>query len=60
MVDVDPSSGMKGNTLRALAEYRRRNGQIIFGIFLKGRTARSESEKRADMWLEEGDFFLCE
>lgn len=60
MVDVDPSSGMKGNTLRALAEYRRQNGQIIFGIFLKGRTARSESEKRADMWLEEGDFFLSE
>lgn len=35
MVDIDPSSGMKGGkTLRALAEYRRQEGRINFGIFL--------------------------
>ena len=35
MVDIDPDSCMKGKTLQALSEYRRNNGQITFGIFLK-------------------------
>lgn len=35
MVDIDPDSGMKGKTLRALSEYRRNRGQITFGIFLQ-------------------------
>ena len=30
---VDPSSGMKGNILRALAQYRREKGKINFGTF---------------------------
>ena len=39
MVDYDPTTGKRGKTLRALATYRRRNGQIVFGIFLKTVTA---------------------
>ena len=35
MVDFDPTTGEKGKTLRALASYRRRNGRIVFGIFLR-------------------------
>lgn len=35
MVDFDPITGEKGKTLRALASYRRRNGRIVFGIFLR-------------------------
>ena len=34
MVDIDPSNGTKGKTLRALSEYRRNQGKINFGIFL--------------------------
>ena len=34
MVDIDPSNGTKGKTLRALSEYRRNKGNINFGIFL--------------------------
>lgn len=51
MVDIDPSSGMKGNTLRALAQYRRDRGRINFGTFFTG------SGDPADdvVWLEEGD-----
>lgn len=51
MVDIDPSSGMKGNTLRALAQYRRTRGQIHFGIFFAGNTDSSEG----NVWLEEGN-----
>ena len=56
MVDVDPETGAKQKTLRALADYRRRNGQITFGVFL-----RSESRKSRDetVWLKEGDRFKC-
>jgi molybdenum cofactor sulfurtransferase len=56
MVDIDPTSGMKGKTLRALAEYRRKNGQINFGIFLRKKTVLA-SESNA--WIEEGDIILC-
>jgi molybdenum cofactor sulfurtransferase len=58
MVDVDPSSGMKGKTLRALADYRRRNnGQITFGIFLRG--VGDEKSGQPGVWLEEGDTMFC-
>lgn len=50
MVDVDPSSGMKGNTLRALAHYRRDRGKINFGTFFTGNPDASEGIA----WLEEG------
>mmetsp|Transcript_11847 Transcript_11847/g.25654 ORF Transcript_11847/g.25654 Transcript_11847/m.25654 type:complete len:1072 (-) Transcript_11847:84-3299(-) len=54
MVDVDPTSGMKGKTLRALAEYRRRGGQIVFGVFL------SVSERGKDGDIEkDGDLGSC-
>jgi molybdenum cofactor sulfurtransferase len=57
MVDVDPTSGMKGKTLRALAEYRRENGQINFGIFLrKSRPVASNTTA----WVEVGDIILCD
>lgn len=57
MVDVDPSSGMKGRTLRALVDYRRNNGQITFGIFLRG--AGHDSQPSSKVWLEEGDLLTC-
>jgi molybdenum cofactor sulfurtransferase len=57
MVDVDPRSGMKGHTLRALADYRRNNGQINFGIFLKG-SAKVNGARYT--WVREGDTFACE
>ena len=56
MVDFDPTSGLKGKTLRALAEYRRSNGQITFGIFLRGIDYKSEKH----IWLHEGEPLLCE
>ena len=49
MVDIDPSSGMKGNTLRALAQYRRDRGRINFGTFFTGNVDASEGTA----WLEE-------
>ena len=50
MVDIDPESGMKGKTLRALAEYRRYRGQITFGIFLK----KIPSEDQ-NVWIQTGN-----
>mmetsp|Transcript_34048 Transcript_34048/g.62622 ORF Transcript_34048/g.62622 Transcript_34048/m.62622 type:complete len:446 (+) Transcript_34048:1924-3261(+) len=50
MVDIDPSSGMKGNTLRALAQYRRDRGQINFGTFFSGKI----DAPVGNVWLEEG------
>lgn len=50
MVDVDPSSGMKGNTLRALAQYRRDRGRINFGTFFTG----IGNAPGGNVWLEEG------
>ena len=47
MVDYDPATGQKGKTLRALASYRRRNGKIVFGIFLRAMdTARHRMNKK--------------
>lgn len=56
MVDVDPLSGMKGKTLRALSEYRRNNGQINFGVFLRGAPQLPIDEA---LWVEEGDTIYC-
>ena len=53
MVDVDPTSGMKGKTLRALADYRRRNGNITFGIFLSGK--QFISAIKGEVSIEEGE-----
>ncbi|KAL7451877.1 hypothetical protein ACHAWC_003645, partial [Mediolabrus comicus] len=50
MVDVDPDSGMKGKTLRALAEYRRERGKILFGTFFTANT----NESSEVFWIEEG------
>jgi len=46
MVDIDPTSGMKNehSALRALAEYRRNKGQIMFGIFLSGHRSKNVEE----------------
>ena len=57
MVDVDPSNGGKGKTLRALAEYRRNNGQITFGIFLRGKQILDEAHET--VWIHEGDLLSC-
>lgn len=54
MVDVDPSSGMKGNTLRALAQYRRDRGRIYFGTFFSGVKPTSDIESD-DICIEVGD-----
>ncbi len=57
MVDFDPCSGKKGKTLRALAVYRRRKGQINFGVFLKAiETSGGDCQIG---WIEEGDEILC-
>jgi len=46
MVDIDPTNVMKkGRTLRALAEYRRENGQIYFGVFLSINTCSPKSHE---------------
>ena len=47
---VDPSSGMKGNILRALAQYRRERGKINFGTFFTGNPNAPEGK----VLLEEG------
>ena len=60
MVDVDPTSGMKGKTLRALSEYRRRGGQIVFGIFLSSSSTDSLSSQKNDKaWIRVGDVLRC-
>ncbi len=61
MVDIDPASGSKGGkTLRALAEYRRENGRINFGIFMKtmneDNTFFDDNQKEA--LIEEGEKLL--
>lgn len=52
MVDIDPTSGMKGNTLRALAQYRRERGRIYFGTFFSGLQSITTDEEV--VWLEVG------
>ena len=61
MVDVDPSSGMKCKALRALSEYRRRGGQIIFGIFLSSSLTDKNPLllKHDKVWVREGDVLRC-
>jgi molybdenum cofactor sulfurtransferase len=56
MVDVDPTTGLKGKTLRALSEHNRRNGRITFGIFLRA----SDETTGYDGELCEGDIFFCQ
>ena len=58
MVDVDPTSGTKGKTLQALADYRRRKGRIMFGIFLR-RSPHDFTEKSTE-WIKEGDLLKCQ
>ncbi len=55
MVDIDPDSGMKGFTLRALAEYRRKKGQITFGIFLKILPRELNQSRQKVISIEIGD-----
>ena len=55
MVDIDPTTGMKGKTLRALSEHNRRNGRITFGIFL----SRIDETKSYNDSLSEGDILFC-
>ena len=59
MVDFDPTTGSKhGKTIKAMARYRRRNGQITFGIFLQAWIQTGHNTK--DVWLEVGDELNCE
>jgi molybdenum cofactor sulfurtransferase len=58
MVDVDPATGTKQKTLRALADYRRRNGQITFGVFLRSKGAPEETSSKI-VWVQEGDTMKC-
>jgi molybdenum cofactor sulfurtransferase len=53
MVDIDPTSGTKGNTLRALAQYRRDRGRIYFGTFFSG--VKDKDIDGCLAWLEVGD-----
>jgi molybdenum cofactor sulfurtransferase len=65
MVDYDPETGHKGKTLRALASYRRKNGHIVFGIFLRAMAKRSSQPNPEhlpnvdDVWIREGDTLEC-
>ena len=53
MVDVDPRSGQRGNTLRALAHYRRGGGgPINFGTFFR---RVDEADAQTPTWVEKGD-----
>jgi len=53
MVDVDPRSGQRGNTLRALAHYRRGGGGAInFGTFFR---RVNDAEDIMSAWVEKGD-----
>ena len=52
MIDFDPTTGNKGKTLSCLAKYRRQNGRITFGIFLR---AVLEDSKNDHFWILEGD-----
>ena len=56
MVDFDPSTGAKGRTLGALAEYRRRSGQITFGVFVR-RVADPIQDDSIN--VQEGDAVHC-
>lgn len=58
MVDFDPQTGQKGKTLRALAKYRRQNGSITFGIFMKA-IVTDKNCQRTEIWLEEGVSIIC-
>jgi len=60
MVDVDPTTGTKGKTLRALANYRREGGNIHFGIFLQADCNVDDSVQEAEVWLAEGAELTCE
>uniref|UniRef100_A0A7S2LNY6 MOSC domain-containing protein n=1 Tax=Leptocylindrus danicus TaxID=163516 RepID=A0A7S2LNY6_9STRA len=53
MVDYDPTSGMKGKTLNALADYRRTKGSIYFGIFLE--TAECNIMDGEYLYIDVGD-----
>ena len=62
MVDVDPLNGSKhGSALRAMAEYRRNNGQITFGIFLQACNKHDQTQSaETEVWIEQGDLLLCQ
>ena len=67
MVDIDPTSGTKGKTLRALANYRRGTaGEIHFGIFLEGKSPCLNKvdnygpREPREAWLDEGCSLLCQ
>jgi len=57
MVDIDPLSGMKGQTLKTLAQYRRNRGNITFGVFLSLDQDNSHSHV-TDWTIHEGDNIL--
>ena len=55
MVDFAPSTGAKnGETLHTLAKHRRKNGRIVFGIFLKASTTIG-----GQCWIVAGDSLKC-
>ena len=56
MIDYDPTTGRRGRTLSALAKYRRRNGQIAFGIFLQATVGFVQNQ---EIWIHEGDDLIC-
>ena len=55
MVDIDPSSGMKGQTLKTLAQYRRDGGNITFGVFL---SLGPDQNTVIDCTIQEGEHIL--
>jgi molybdenum cofactor sulfurtransferase len=59
MVDIDPTTGTKGNTLRALADYRKFFRNINFGVFLQAGSFETGDLFSEENYLEEGIELLC-
>ena len=65
MIDIDPSSGTKGHTLRALAEFRRKHGgsHLTFGVFATVERRNDASNTGRDhqrLWINVGDNMIFE
>ena len=65
MIDIDPSSGAKGRTLRALADFRRKHGgsHLTFGVFASVEKKSDVSNSgccRQRLWINVGDDMIFE
>ncbi|XP_078437514.1 molybdenum cofactor sulfurase (LOS5) (ABA3) isoform X2 [Wolffia australiana] len=56
MINLDPVSGKSREPLATLASFRRRRGQILFGILLRYEEAQSKTSEKIDdeIWIQVG------